>query len=435
MSFFRDTTLLFFKDRYRPMKYFKHILILCIIICALAFSAITAVPVYADNESRSVHLKSEDIEFSLSVTDCSDGKNNGKITCTIEDTGNSDVYFISFNAGKKYRKMSGTKFTLKELKAGSYSVRVMKNNDNASASDICTVYVGDSSDSRSIDIHTVSCGEKIYKDGKIKIYIDNYKDDSDREYEYTANDGKTWRPMKSKSITVTNLKSGSRKIAVRDKNDTSYCSTEITVKVPEAEAGTSRYIKVDNILQLPELPTGCEITSLTMLLNHIGFKADKRNLADNYLPMGEYRASDFKKVFVGNPHSTYAYGCLSEAIVEAAEKYLEKYDKNSEWKVKNITGCTAESLYAAIDSGNPVIVWATADMAEPQEGYKWTVAETGKEVTWTRYEHCLLLTGYNKEKQVVYMNDPMSGRKKYDMKLFEKRFRQMGSNAVIIEKK
>ena len=39
------------------------------------------------------------------------------------------------------------------------------------------------------------------------------------------------------------------------------------------------------VLQNPELPTGCEVTSLTQTLNYLGFNIDKLTLADNFMPM------------------------------------------------------------------------------------------------------------------------------------------------------
>ena len=46
-------------------------------------------------------------------------------------------------------------------------------------------------------------------------------------------------------------------------------------------------LPVPRILQNPELPNGCEITSLCMLLRYLGFDADKCILADRYLPRTE----------------------------------------------------------------------------------------------------------------------------------------------------
>ena len=48
-------------------------------------------------------------------------------------------------------------------------------------------------------------------------------------------------------------------------------------------------------------------------------------------------------------------------------------------------------------------------------------------------EHCLLLIGYNKEKNVVYTCDPLRGNVTYNMDLFNERYIQMGSQSVIIK--
>ena len=44
-------------------------------------------------------------------------------------------------------------------------------------------------------------------------------------------------------------------------------------------------LNVENILQNPELPNGCEITSAAIVLNYLGFDIDKVTLAENCLPM------------------------------------------------------------------------------------------------------------------------------------------------------
>lgn len=44
------------------------------------------------------------------------------------------------------------------------------------------------------------------------------------------------------------------------------------------------YIDVPTVMQNPELPNGCEITSLTAVLNSKGYKVEKTEMADIYLP-------------------------------------------------------------------------------------------------------------------------------------------------------
>lgn len=41
------------------------------------------------------------------------------------------------------------------------------------------------------------------------------------------------------------------------------------------------------IIQTPELPTGCEITAATMMMNYYSFNADKILMANEYLPKTE----------------------------------------------------------------------------------------------------------------------------------------------------
>ena len=65
---------------------------------------------------------------------------------------------------------------------------------------------------------------------------------------------------------------------------------------------------------MPELPTGCEITSLTMTLNYYGYSADKMAMALEYLPTVGWTntyygdnetlyGNDIYNYFIGNPQS------------------------------------------------------------------------------------------------------------------------------------
>lgn len=271
--------------------------------------------------------------------------------------------------------------------------------------------------------------EKIYNDGKINISFENHNPQI--KYEASINEGESWEREFENKISFSNLLSGDYKILIRQENTSDYICSE-TIHVMPIDEKKANYIPVPPILQLPELPTGCEITSLTMLLNYCGFDADKEVLADQYLPKGKYRASDPNEVFVGDPKSTFAYGCFSNVIAQTAEKYLEENSEPYKFDVKNITGCLPKSVYAALDSGYPVIVWITVDLQEPEKGAVWTVDDSKKEIRWLKGEHCVLLTGYDLSKKIIYANDPLKGITAYDMELFEKRFEQMNRNAVII---
>jgi uncharacterized protein YvpB len=210
-------------------------------------------------------------------------------------------------------------------------------------------------------------------------------------------------------------------------------------ELPE-EGFTSAFVEVTNILQNPELPTGCEITSLTMLLRFYGFDADKIDLADNYLPVswgnahweGNKKYQDsFFDYFIGDPKGN-GYGCFSPAIMTAAEKYLEVNDTADKYNAVNISGCTPDYLYRVILSGNPVMCWATDGMIAPEYRESWYDNETGEQLDWYLNEHAFLLVGFDTEKRLVYLSDPMKGDIFYSMDKFELRFSEMHRQAVII---
>lgn len=190
-----------------------------------------------------------------------------------------------------------------------------------------------------------------------------------------------------------------------------------------------KQIEIECILQKPELPTGCEITSLTMVLHYYGFSINKIDLAENYLKKGKIGQTDFKKAFIGNPRDQHSYGCYAPVIVDCANQYLK--DKKSSLEAIDQTGATIEELYQFINQDIPVIVWATINMTEPYPSVKWTV--DGNELQWISKEHCLVLTGYDRIENVVYLSDPLKGNVSYNATIFAKRYEQMFSQAVIMK--
>ncbi|MGN1415912.1 MAG: C39 family peptidase [Oscillospiraceae bacterium] len=373
----------------------------------------------------------ERVRFSAELTQCSEsGADDGSIKIIIENGIETDEYYCSFNGGKTFRKMKNRTAVMEGLSEGCYSICVMKNADKSTMSEMHTVYLPCEDEIVPVEISADSISEQIYADGMIKVHISGY--DKEKGYEASVDGGSTWKAVKNRTAYFRGLSGGEYTVVVRETDDPSNDSPELRIVLGGYSHGSNKYIKTDCILQDPELPTGCEITSLTMLLNYMGYDVDKLTMADKYLPKGEYRNSDFYEVFVGDPRSYSAYGCFSKPIAQAAESYLEDNGELDKWDVRNITGCTVDSLYAAIDRGYPVVVWASMEMKPIGNGRSWTITETGKTVTWPANEHCLLLVGYNTKKKLVYMNDPMKGTVAYKMSEFEERFKSLGNHAVVI---
>ena len=177
-------------------------------------------------------------------------------------------------------------------------------------------------------------------------------------------------------------------------------------------------------------PTGCEITSLTMLLNFLGFDATVADI-DGHLLKGAIGATDPNVAFVGKPTDPDAYGCFANVIMETANKYLATVDDTL--KAEDVTGASLENLLNTyVANNNPVVIWVTQDLREIEEGPTWDVE--GKSITWPKNEHCVLLTGYDKQKGTVTVADPLKGETVYNMSDFEARYEDMGKMAVVIPK-
>ncbi len=214
--------------------------------------------------------------------------------------------------------------------------------------------------------------------------------------------------------------------------------TVITHRDRSAYNGSSVYVDMENISQDPELPVGCEITALAILLGYWGFNADKCDLARNYLPIssGRYKYEDgktykdsFFDYFIGDPFSR-GYGCFSNAIESAADSYIN--DNGGGYRVKNISGCDPDTLYRYLEDEIPVIVWATDGMIEPEYYETWYDIDTGEQLDWYLNEHCAVLVGFDMDKGTVTLNDPRKGIIDYDIDKFETRFSQMHSQALVI---
>lgn len=219
---------------------------------------------------------------------------------------------------------------------------------------------------------------------------------------------------------------------------TSVSRTIITSRQRKEYDSNSVYIDMENILQLPELPVGCEITTLTILLRYYGFDAEKTDLASNYLPKswGNARYEDGKTYkdsffyyFIGDPFST-GYGCFSYAIETAANSYISSHGGG--YTVKNISGCSPDTLYEYLIVGTPVLCWGTDGMIEPEYYETWYDNATGEQLDWYLNEHCFVLAGFNMSAGTVTLNDPMKGIIDYNIDKFETRFQQMYSQAIVI---
>lgn len=207
--------------------------------------------------------------------------------------------------------------------------------------------------------------------------------------------------------------------------------TTLTLPAEPAELPVrSCQLDAQPILQNPELPTGCEITSLTMALNYLGYDVDKLTMADDYLIRGEAYQNTFDEAFIGSPYDPTSWGCYAPVIVQTAQNYLA--DQGGGEVVQNLTGCSLKTLLGQVAGGTPVVTWATINMTpNVEERYYWTTPD-GDDAVFLVNEHCLLLCGYDLDANTVTVCDPLEGKIDYDMDVFENRFELIHRQAVAI---
>ncbi len=198
-----------------------------------------------------------------------------------------------------------------------------------------------------------------------------------------------------------------------------------------AETNETKVQGIPVISQWPNLPTGCEATSLTMLLNFFGTNLTKEQVVSMqpngpnlYRVNGVLYGADPNKEFIGSPYDSHSFGIYHQPFIPIIESYFPS-------RSENLSGGLTSDLYAAIDSGRPVLVWASVGMMQVTPGIKWTLAD-GTVFQWKNGNHALLLVGYT-DTQVI-MNDPWTGKQEYYNKaIFEDRWIAMGKQALTVK--
>ena len=181
--------------------------------------------------------------------------------------------------------------------------------------------------------------------------------------------------------------------------------------------------------QMPDLPNGCEVTSLSMLMNYYGIKVSKNELAetiqhvDSFTDGGKYR---------GNPHQGFvdhmtianAGWCVyNEPLYNVARKYTSH--------IENITGSDFLSLLKLVSTGHPVMIITTTTFNKVNNMQTWDT-NTGK-VNVTPSSHACVITGYSKPKKVVYVNNPYGYKNQpVNWKNLQASYNQQGRQALYI---
>lgn len=181
--------------------------------------------------------------------------------------------------------------------------------------------------------------------------------------------------------------------------------------------------------QMPDLPNGCEVTSLSMLMNYYGIKVSKNELAetiqhvDSFTDGGKYRGNPHQG-FVGHMTIANAGWCVyNEPLYNVARKYTSH--------IENITGSDFLSLLKLVSTGHPVMIITTTTFNKVNNMQTWDT-NTGK-INVTPSSHACVITGYSKPKKVVYVNNPYGYKNQpVNWKNLQASYNQQGRQALYI---
>lgn len=202
-------------------------------------------------------------------------------------------------------------------------------------------------------------------------------------------------------------------------------------KLPE-----KKKLKVPLVMQMPELPRGCEVTSLAMLLKYNGMNVNKMDLARSIKKdTTPYQISQNGNISYGNPYDGFVgdmydvrkngYGVYHGPIADLAKTYFKE-------RVIDLTGLEFEDVLYFISNDYPVWIITNSTYKPLEENYFQMWHTPTGIVKITNKLHSVVITGYDKEH--VYINDPLSSleNRSFNRTEFQKAWEQMGNQAITI---
>ncbi len=189
------------------------------------------------------------------------------------------------------------------------------------------------------------------------------------------------------------------------------------------------------ISQLPELPRGCEVTSLAMILQFNGVPVDKMTLAEEIKKDPTPYSVVDGVVHFGNPNDGFVgdmysfdnpgYGVYNGPVYHLANHYFPN-------QVLNMTGANFEYIKRSIARGMPVwVIIHTRFGTLPKSSFETWQTPTGM-ISITYHQHSVVVTGYDQD--YIYFNDPLTNERSRPVLIhrFVEAWEQMGSQAITI---
>ena len=194
---------------------------------------------------------------------------------------------------------------------------------------------------------------------------------------------------------------------------------------------------VPHYTQFSRYLTACESLAVCSLLQYFGIDITPDDFLDGYLPVsgypeigsdGEMHAESPWNAFIGDPMKGDAFGCYNTAIVHATDKIRKDLTTANQ-------NLSLEKLCKEhIDRGEPVVIWATINMAQANKAVSWYTPD-GELYTFISPEHALVLLGYD-EKSYYFCDslqyDEICSYRREDV---EKAYEALGKQSLTVNQK
>ncbi|WP_176222124.1 C39 family peptidase [Tuberibacillus sp. Marseille-P3662] len=190
----------------------------------------------------------------------------------------------------------------------------------------------------------------------------------------------------------------------------------------------SQPIDVPLISQKPQLPKGCEVTSLAMLIASADVEVSKMTLA-NKIPKVPWTKNGLhgnpNNGFVGNMYTwdQPGLGVFHGPVADLAREYLGE-------RVIDLTGSKWGIIEKQLEKGHPVWVIVTSRYRHMPSSFwrNWKTKDGTIKVSYK--EHSVVLTG--SDDNYIYFNDPLANQKnrKISKQSFIDGWTQFGRQAI-----
>lgn len=230
------------------------------------------------------------------------------------------------------------------------------------------------------------------------------------------------------------LKSSSGKELNFNINDIFTGENEINIEI----GGDYKPVEIELQLQNPELPNGCEATSLAMLLSSAGLKTDKIDAAkaiptENFSQdeQGRLCAPNPEQFYAGRPESkTRGFYAFVPPVQQAANDLFNAAQISLQ--AKDISGSEFEDIDLLLKNGSPVMLWITIDYGALRycKNFSWIQTDTKESYIPVANLHCVIAK-YSNEAYTVF--DPIQGEIQIGYQKLKYVYEQMGKRALYVE--